>query len=174
MDKRKLECPERELREGQIWDPAHLRRVAEHPCYSPKAVHAYGRIHLPVAPKCNIQCNYCIRDFDCIHESRPGVTSRVITPQEALDRVSEVIKKFPNVKVVGIAGPGEPLYNEETFKTFRLIKNKFPNLYNCVSSNGLLLLEKLKELREVEVTNITVTLMPFILRSVKDLHLYHP
>lgn len=156
----KLKCKHRinNHHEGQIWDPAHLRRIQEHPCYSPKAAHAFGRIHLPVAPRCNIQCNYCIRDFDCIHESRPGVTSRVITPQEALDRVSEVVGRFPNIKVVGIAGPGEPLYNEETFETFHLIKSKFPGLHHCVSSNGLLLVERLDVLVKVGVRNVTVTL----------------
>jgi len=153
-----MRCPEPQQWEGQIWDPGHLRRIQEYPCYSPKAVHTYGRIHLPVAPKCNIQCNYCIRDFDCIHESRPGVTSRVISPLEALDRVSEVIERFPNIKVVGIAGPGEPLYNEETFETFHLIKRNFPRLHHCVSSNGLLLADKLDELVKVGVGNITVTL----------------
>jgi len=157
-NKHKTDCPEPQLWEGQIWHPAHLRRIQEHPCYSPKAAHAFGRIHLPVAPRCNIQCNYCIRDFDCVHESRPGVTSRIISPREALERVSECVARFPNIKVVGIAGPGEPIYNEETFETFRLIKKNFPYLLHCVSSNGLLLFEKLDKLKDVGVTNITVTL----------------
>jgi len=39
----------------------------------------------PSPPKCNIQCNYCIRDFDCVNESRPGVTSKVLSPEESLD-----------------------------------------------------------------------------------------
>jgi len=157
-NRHKRECPEPKLREGQVWDPAHLRRIQKHPCYSPKAAHAFGRIHLSVAPKCNIRCNYCIRDFDCIHESRPGVTSSIISPQEGLERVSEVVGKFPNIRVVGIAGPGEPLYNEETFETFRLVKNRFSRLCHCISSNGLLLFEKLEKLKDVGVTNITVTL----------------
>jgi nitrogen fixation protein NifB len=158
LDQKQLGCPGSEPLEREGWDPGHLRRIQEHPCYSPKAAHTFGRIHLPVAPKCNIQCNYCVRDFDCVHESRPGVTSRVISPQEALDRASEVIERFPNIKVIGIAGPGEPLYNDETFETFRLIKGKFPGLHHCVSSNGLLLVDKLDELVEVGVSNITVTL----------------
>ena len=28
--------------------------------------------------RCNIQCNYCDRKFDCTNESRPGVTSGVL------------------------------------------------------------------------------------------------
>lgn len=175
-NKHKRECPKPKLCEGQIWDPVHLRKVQEHPCYNPKAVHAFGRIHLPVAPKCNIQCNYCIRDFDCVHESRPGVTSRIISPQEALARVSECVASFSNIKVVGIAGPGEPIYNEETFETFRLINNDFPYLNHCVSSNGLLLEEKLDELEQVGVRNITVTLnalQPQIVEKIYSFIIYH-
>ncbi|MGE5894530.1 MAG: nitrogenase cofactor biosynthesis protein NifB, partial [bacterium] len=49
-----------------------------HPCFSKEAHFKFGRIHLPVAPACNIQCRYCIRKFDCANESRPGVTSTVL------------------------------------------------------------------------------------------------
>ena len=73
------------------WDPAQLRKISEHPCFSENACHFFGRMHLPVAPNCNIQCNYCVRKFDCVNESRPGVTSKVLTPPEALERVKEVL-----------------------------------------------------------------------------------
>ena len=56
-----------------------------HPCFSREAHHHYGRIHLPVAPACNIQCRYCVRKFDCANESRPGVSSRVLSVKEALE-----------------------------------------------------------------------------------------
>ena len=39
------------------------------------ARHRHGRVHLPVAPDCNVQCNFCKRIYDCANESRPGVTS---------------------------------------------------------------------------------------------------
>ena len=52
-----------------------------HPCFASGC--KSGRIHLPVAPICNIQCNYCKREFDCLNESRPGVTSRIMSPEEA-------------------------------------------------------------------------------------------
>ena len=71
------------------FDPEQMRKISEHPCYSEKACHAFGRCHLPVAPKCNIQCNYCVRDFDCVNESRPGVTSKVLSPEEELKALRE-------------------------------------------------------------------------------------
>jgi nitrogen fixation protein NifB len=140
------------------YDPEQLRKISEHPCYSDKACHAFGRCHVPVAPKCNIQCNYCIRDFDCVNESRPGVTSRVLSPEEALDLVRKVMQEHPYVKVVGIAGPGEPLANPETFEALRLIHEEFPQLIMCISTNGLVLPESIEELAKYDVGNVTVTL----------------
>jgi nitrogen fixation protein NifB len=140
------------------WDPTQLRKIQEHPCFSKNACHFFGRMHLAVAPKCNIQCNYCVRKFDCVNESRPGVTSKVLTPQEALERVREVVQKVHYIKVVGIAGPGEPLFNEETFETFRLVKAEFPHLLRCLSSNGLLLLERMDDIEALAIDTVTVTL----------------
>ncbi|MBA1342277.1 MAG: hypothetical protein C5S52_01595 [ANME-2 cluster archaeon] len=140
------------------WDPSQLRQIQEHPCFNAGACHAFGRMHLAVAPKCNIQCNYCIREFDCVNESRPGVTSQVLSPEEAVERVRDVIRDFPYIKVIGIAGPGEPLFNEETFETLQLLKEDFPHLIKCLSTNGLLLPEKVELLKDLGVSNITVTM----------------
>lgn len=140
------------------YDPEQLRKISEHPCYSEKACHAFGRCHLPVAPDCNIQCNYCIRDFDCVNESRPGVTSKVLTPEEGLDLVRNVVKEYPYVKVIGIAGPGEPLANPETFEALRLVHEEFPHLIMCISTNGLMLPESIEALAKYDVGNVTVTL----------------
>jgi nitrogen fixation protein NifB len=140
------------------WDPEQLRRIQEHPCFSEKACHRFGRMHLAVAPKCNIQCNYCIRDFDCVNETRPGVTSQVLKPEEALRRVDEVMEKLHYIKVVAVAGPGEPLFNEETFETFRLVGEKYPQVILCISTNGLLLPDTIDRLDALGVSNVTVTL----------------
>ncbi len=140
------------------YDPEQLRKIQEHPCFSEKACHAFGRCHIPVAPKCNIQCNYCIRDFDCVNESRPGVTTRVLSAREASDMVKRVIEKYQYIKVIGIAGPGEPLANEETFEALRILHEEFPHVIKCISTNGLLLPEKIDLLEKYGVGNITVTL----------------
>ena len=158
------------------WDPTQLRKIQEHPCFSKKAAHFFGRMHLAVAPKCNIQCNYCIRKFDCVNESRPGVTSKVLTPQEALERVREVLERVHYIKVVAIAGPGEPLYNEETFKTFRLVKDEFPYLLRCMSTNGLLLPDRIDDLEELGIGTLTVTLNavdPAIGKNIYSFVNYH-
>ncbi len=46
--------------------PEHIRaKVQDHPCYSEEAHHYFARMHVAVAPACNIQCNYCNRKYDC-------------------------------------------------------------------------------------------------------------
>jgi nitrogen fixation protein NifB len=71
--------------------------------------------------------------------------------------VKKVMAKFTYIKVLGIAGPGEPLANEETFETLRLAKEQFPNLIKCISTNGLLLPAKVDLLEKYDVGNVTVT-----------------
>lgn len=140
------------------YDPETLRRINEHPCYSQDARHLFGRCHVAVAPKCNIQCNYCVRDYDCVNESRPGVASEILSPSAALERIDEVVTKMKHIKVVGIAGPGDPLANEETFETLKRVHEKYPDTILCISTNGMLLPDKLEELLKYNVKNITVTL----------------
>jgi nitrogen fixation protein NifB len=118
-------------------------------------------MHLAVAPRCNIKCGYCSRRHDCANESRPGVTSKLLTPQEAIGKVREVMASEilgPVIKVIGIAGPGDPLANEETFETFRLVGDEFPHLIKCMSTNGLLLPEKIDLLHELDLHSLTVTI----------------
>ena len=80
--------------------------LQNHPCYNKAASANWGRLHLPVAPNCNIQCNYCNRKYDCANENRPGVTQHVYTPQEAAAFVRKVFDARQDISVVGIAGPG--------------------------------------------------------------------
>ncbi len=129
-----------------------------HPCFSEEAHLRFGRIHLPVAPACNIQCKYCLRKYDCPNESRPGITSRVLSPEEALERVRSVVRRNENLTVVGIAGPGDPLANDSTFEVLRRINREFPELTLCVSTNGLLLPERLDTLLKIGVKSITITI----------------
>jgi nitrogen fixation protein NifB len=134
----------------------------DHPCFGGDHGKA-GRIHLPVAPGCNIKFGFCERRFDCANESRPGVTSRLLTPEEAVERVGLVKRHMDReggarLKVVGIAGPGDPLANPKTFETFRLVREAFPEMTLCLSTNGLLLPEKLDAIREHDVHSLTVTI----------------
>ena len=129
-----------------------------HPCFNHAAKGSHGRVHLPVAPACNIKCNYCDRKYDCVSESRPGVSSAVLTPHQALAYLELVLRAEPRISVAGIAGPGDPMANAgNTLATARLIKEHYPEMLLCLSSNGLTVPAHLDELAEAGVTHMTVT-----------------
>ncbi|HBZ57266.1 MAG TPA: nitrogen fixation protein NifB, partial [Syntrophobacteraceae bacterium] len=112
----------------------------------------------PVAPKCNIKCNYCDRKYDCVNESRPGVASAILTPSQALRYLERVVEKLPNLAVVGIAGPGDPLANPaETLEILRLVRERFPDMLLCLATNGLALPDYLDDLAQIGVSHVTVT-----------------
>ncbi|WP_286164424.1 nitrogenase cofactor biosynthesis protein NifB [Azoarcus sp. DN11] len=140
--------------------PEHIRaKVHDHPCYSAEAHHHFARMHIAVAPACNIQCNYCNRKFDCANESRPGVVSEKLTPEQAATKVLAVAAHIPQLSVVGIAGPGDALANpEKTFRTFDLIKAAAPDLRLCLSTNGLALPDHVERIRDLGVDHVTITI----------------
>lgn len=133
--------------------------VEKHPCFSETNSHAFGRIHLPIAPKCNIQCAYCSRKTDCVNESRPGVSSRVLGPREAAAYLHRALAAEPRIAVVGVAGPGDPFANTEaTLETLRLIRETAPEMLLCVSTNGLGVTEEVaNELADLQVSHVTIT-----------------
>jgi len=115
-------------------------------------------VHLPVAPRCNIHCNYCDRRVsDCYHTFRPGVSARIINAAEAVELVRRAIESEPRIRVAGIAGPGEPLANAATFAALQAIHERFPDLILCLSTNGLLLSQHAQELAALGVKTLTVT-----------------
>ena len=138
----------------EIWE-----KVKNHPCYSEEAHHHYARMHVAVAPACNIQCNYCNRKYDCANESRPGVVSEKLTPEQAAKKVLAVASTIPQMTVLGIAGPGDPLANpEKTFKTFELISKTAPDIKLCLSTNGLTLPDHVDTIKRFNVDHVTITI----------------
>jgi nitrogen fixation protein NifB len=137
-----------------VWD-----KIKDHPCYSEEAHHHFARMHVAVAPACNIQCNYCNRKYDCSNESRPGVVSQKLTPQQAVRKVVAVASAIPQMTVLGIAGPGDALANPaKTFETFRLLREQAPDIKLCISTNGLALPELVDEICQFNVDHVTITI----------------
>lgn len=147
-------------------------KTMAHPCYN-GCNHENARMHLPVAPKCNIQCNYCVRKFDCVNESRPGVTTRLMTPEQALLAYREAKTKVPGLSVVGIAGPGDALCDfANTEKTLDYIRKEDPDVTFCLSTNGLLLPDYALRLTELGVTHVTVTMNAVDPEVSKEIYRY--
>jgi nitrogen fixation protein NifB len=139
--------------------PSALDVMRGHPCFDEEAHDYVGRVHLPVAPGCNIRCRFCERRI-CAHlaTEHPGWAQRLLSPHEALVLVRDLVRERQEERfVAGVAGPGEPLANEATLETLALVRDAFPHLTRCVSTNGLLLEEKLPALLRVGITALTVT-----------------
>jgi len=156
--------------------------VRDHPCYSDEAHHHFARMHVAVAPACNIQCHYCNRKYDCANESRPGVVSERLSPDDAVRKVLAVAAEIPELSVVGIAGPGDALASPgATFATLEGIRRAAPDLTLCLSTNGLALPEHVDRLAALGVRHVTVTvnmidpevgerIYPWILREGRKVH----
>jgi nitrogen fixation protein NifB len=140
--------------------PDNIReKVQDHPCYSEEAHHHFARMHVAVAPACNIQCHYCNRKYDCANESRPGVVSELLSPDQSVKKVMAVAANIPQMTVLGIAGPGDPLANpERTFETFHQLTEKAPDIKLCVSTNGLALPNQVEELCKHNIDHVTITI----------------
>jgi nitrogen fixation protein NifB len=139
---------------AEVW-----AKVKDHPCYSEEAHHYFARMHVAVAPACNIQCNYCNRKFDCANESRPGVTSERLSPEQAARKVIAVANKVPQLSVLGVAGPGDALFDwRHTFETFRLVEKRLPDIKFCISTNGLVLPDHIDRILDHNIDHVTITL----------------
>jgi nitrogen fixation protein NifB len=132
--------------------------LTQHPCFNDAARRQFARIHLPVAPDCNVQCNFCRRVYDCANESRPGVTSAVLSPGQAVAYLQSVLQREPRISVVGIAGPGDPMARPEpTLQTLREVRRLYPGMLLCVASNGLNMAPYAEEMANLAVSHVTIT-----------------
>lgn len=131
-----------------------------HPCFDARCIARYGRLHIPVAAECNISCNYCSRRYDCQNESRPGVTSRLLSLMEVeqyLSHGKDYIDRA--ISVLGIAGPGDPMATPiNTLETLHLVHSLFPDKLLCLSTNGLNLCPYIDKLVSTGVSHVTVTI----------------
>lgn len=148
---------------------AHITKA--HPCFNEKIHDKVGRAHVPVAPKCNIYCNFCTRDLHNDEENRPGVASCVMKPDDAIKHIEDVTAEGP-ISVVGVAGPGDSLANEETIEFFEKLKDTNPELIKCMSTNGLLLPKYADKLAELGVNSVTVTVNAVDPDIAKDIYTF--
>lgn len=146
-----------------------LEHVANrHPCFGAEANVKHGRLHLPVSPTCNIQCKFCKRSINKL-EQRPGVSRRVLSPEEGNMLVDKALELCPEITVVGIAGPGDTLATTRAIETFKLVNSSHPELINCLSTNGLLLEQYAQDIYDAGVRTVTVTVNavnPDVLKNI--------
>jgi nitrogen fixation protein NifB len=119
-----------------------------------------ARLHLPVAPRCNIHCRFCERKVAPheTHEISPGTTADILSPEQALIKMKKFLEKWGDESIVGVAGPGEPLANPETFATLELIRKEYPFVRFCLCTNGLNLLDSIEVIKKLRIKYLTVTI----------------
>jgi len=140
-------------------EPAVWEKIKELSCYSEEAHYYFMRMHVAVAPACNIQCNYCNRKYDCANESRPRVVSEKLTPDQALRKVVAVANEVPQLPVLFIAGTGDACYDRKNTKaTFERGATENPDIKLCLSTNGLALPDRLGELADMNADHLTITI----------------
>jgi nitrogen fixation protein NifB len=81
-----------------------------------------------------------------------------MSPSEAIQRTNEELLLNPNLRIVAVSGPGEPLANPETLTALRGIAEMNDDVKFCLSTNGILLNEKLTELLEIGLSSISVSM----------------
>jgi nitrogen fixation protein NifB len=139
---------------ADVWE-----KIKDHPCYSEEAHHYFARMHVAVAPACNIQCHYCNRKYDCANESRPGVVSERLTPDLALRKIIAVANEVPQLSVLGVAGPGDAVYDwRKTQATFSSVSELMPDIKLCISTNGLALPDHVDEIAAMNIDHVTITI----------------
>ncbi len=142
-----------------------------HPCFDKEAKLKYARVHIPIAPKCNVQCGYCNRKYDCVNESRPGITSSVLSPYQSVNYLRAISAKIKNISTIGIAGPGDAFAEpEKTLEAIKLIKKEFPDKIFCLSTNGLNVLPYIDQLVELNVTHVTITINSIRLETLAKIY----
>lgn len=140
-----------------LYSLADLQR-SRHPCFTAAAQKLYGRVHLPVAPACNLKCAYCNGKYDCPNENRPGLASRIIEPDQVADYLSRALRRCPAITVVGIAGPGDPFHDPaRTLAALAAVRALRPDLSLCLATNGLNLSDSVDDLAALDVGFVTVT-----------------
>ena len=146
--------------------------MTQHPCFCDEAHYRVGRIHLPIAPKCNIQCNFCEHNM-CATEAvqHPGWTAELLSVEEAVNLVGRVmLTREDSNFVIGVAGPGDPLANDQTYEALSLVHQEYPQLLKCICTNGLLLEDMLEKIEACGVEAITVTVNAFSSDVGKDIY----
>lgn len=119
----------------------------KHPCFSPHARITVGRVHLPVAPRANTRLRYGAVD----------VSGKVLSPGEALNWLDATMCDGTDVGAVGITGPGEPLATpESTLETLRLVRESYPGMPLCLTTNGLHVADHAASLADLGLSHVTV------------------
>lgn len=129
-----------------------------HPCWSQFRIDLWERIHLPIAPLCNVHCSFCDHATNTCHTFGPGGCERLLGEDDAWRVLQREARSRRNLHIIGISGPGEPLYNAQVFSFLERVQKARMDFKICLSTNGILLARKARILRELGVDAVSVSM----------------
>lgn len=127
------------------------------------------RIHIPVAKKCSMGCNYCGYFTDkniTLDLSRPGTSSKVVSTREEIEQyLEEKMALVGSCDVIGVSGPGDPLENMDSLNELHeVLQEKYIEKNLCICTNGRYFdreMDKLLSWNELKYFSVTInTLNP--------------
>jgi nitrogen fixation protein NifB len=111
-----------------------------------------------VAAGCNLRCGFCENFSSSCHTSQPAYANRIISVSEAVEIIERELGTRPNLKIVAVSGPGEPLLNAKALEVFERIGQGHEDVEFCLSTNGTLLDEYSKKLADLKTKTVTVSM----------------
>ena len=157
--------------------------VEMHSCFNTsKDDNGNGRIHVPIAKTCKMQCKYCNYIIDgninININNRPGVTDFIINTREQIKNyLDEKTKIYPEIDIIGVSGPGDPLDNIDTLEILNYLINEYYKDYKlCICSCGYNynnVIDRIKKLDKLKYLTLTINTfdvnkMNLLYRSVED------
>jgi nitrogen fixation protein NifB len=76
----------------------------------------------------------------------------------AVEVARKEMSRRTNLHIVAVAGPGEPLVNAATFDVMSELVNNGPEVHFCLSTNGVLLADRVNELVELGIESLSVSM----------------
>ena len=144
-----------------------MNKFKIHPCFTNSHNgKKLGRIHIPIAPKCFLGCSYCGYKFDSNINNRdnPGVSPVIVSGKGNIKNYLEnAFVHYPDIDIVGIAGPGDPLSNPKELEFFfQVMRSHFPKKNICLCTSGYQF-EKVEQLIKAQskLKHITFTINTF-------------
>ncbi len=142
-----------------------------HPCWAKDRRHLWERIHLPVAPKCNAKCFFCDHNVGAsCHFPKPGRANRVMTVDEAITVLKRELSSRPNLRIVAVSGPGEPLYNPEFYELMKAVKEIDAELKLCTSTNGILLHNAIESLLDLGISTVSISVHTLSIDTAQSIY----
>lgn len=126
-----------------------------HPCFGSEGRTKLSRVHLPVACLRNARLRYGMR------ESK----GNILLPKQALEYLENAMAESASnstastasVGMVAICGQGEPFANiEATMTTLYMVREAYPDMALCLTTNGMHLAPHAKALAEIGLSHITI------------------